>query len=408
MWSWTADERYALAARDQLRALNERMTDGYGDWHYLAERFMRAIPLLVAGGFLSDADIHRTDHLLMLTALGNQDEWWRMRLGTPPLGHRHQGKGTYEFLLVARYLRGQAQPTPALRTLCDRWIGECCTFLDALAAARGDDQDDESCLNNIATIFRYALRPERHAVSPTATPGWWPHAVSLSTITTATAPARAATAKARACTCSRRRRSRPPRARFITAMAGSSGISISCPISSPRRHPNLHFAPVFLQKFDTGPELVAVPPDAGRSIECLPVTDHQFAISNQPPVHYEPAGHMVNAIETWHKLAEAIALNRLPPDAWLRQDCPARRSCARNDAYLMIEGTQGGFRWQGHMQAANCIARFFQAGHVFLVEHLATLLPRQERPLHQRWAQRYAAAADRGEESRSRTFLPSD
>ncbi len=220
MWSWTADERYALVARDQLRALNERMTDGYGDWHYLAERFMRAIPHLVAGGFLTDADVHRTDHLLMLTALGNQDEWWRMRLGAPPLGHRHQGKGTYEFLLIARYLRDQAQPTPALRTLCDRWMGECCAFLDALG--RGPAATTRTTkAASITSPPSSATRSGRSGTrfSPAETPGLSPRAASPCTTTMATAPARAATARARACTCSRRRRSRPQRARFITATA---------------------------------------------------------------------------------------------------------------------------------------------------------------------------------------------
>ncbi|MFI5358383.1 MAG: hypothetical protein ACHQ4G_13710, partial [Opitutales bacterium] len=148
MWSWTADARYALIARDALRALNAGMTNGYGDWHYLAERFLRAVPLLVAGGFLSDEDIARTDHLLLLTARENQHEWWRMTTGRPPLGHRHHGRGTYEFLLLARYLRDQAHANAALRAQCDRWIEECRTFLDALAAACIDDQDDETTLNN--------------------------------------------------------------------------------------------------------------------------------------------------------------------------------------------------------------------------------------------------------------------
>src|SRR5690606_34079013 len=34
-----------------------------------------------------------------------------------------------------------------------------------------------------------------------------------------------------------------------------------------------------------------------------------------------------------------------------------------------IQGYQGGFRWQGHMQAANCIVRFYQGGHVWLVQN---------------------------------------
>src|SRR5690606_18052934 len=146
---------------DALRRLNASMTTGYGDWHYLAERFLRAIPLLIAGGFLNDDDIARTDELLRLTAYGNETEWWRVKVGHPPLGHRHQGKGTYEFLLLARYLRDQCNPSPALRADCDRWIHECCLFMDALARACIDDQDDESTLNNLATLYRYALGQER-------------------------------------------------------------------------------------------------------------------------------------------------------------------------------------------------------------------------------------------------------
>ena len=48
--------RHAVVARDQLRALNERMTDGYGDWHYLAERFMRALTGDNAVRFVQELD----------------------------------------------------------------------------------------------------------------------------------------------------------------------------------------------------------------------------------------------------------------------------------------------------------------------------------------------------------------
>lgn len=368
MWSWTADERYAHVARDQLRALNERMTDGYGDWHYLAERFMRAIPLLAAGGFLSDEDIHRTDHLLMLTALGNQDEWWRMRLGMPPFGHRHQGKGTYEFLLIARYLRDQAHPTPALRTLCDRWISECCTFLDALAAARGDDQDDESCLNNIATIFRYALGQERHAFFTSGNARFVAARCLALHDNNGNGAGQGGYGESQGMYLQQEATIQTAASAFYYGDGELKWILHQLPnLAVPQRYPFLHFAPVFLQKFDTGPELAPVPPAADRNIECLPITDHLFAISNQPPVHYEPAGHMVNAIETW-QLAEAIALNRLPQARGFDK-IVLRGGYERSDAYLMIQGYQGGFRWQGHMQAANCIVRFFQAGHVFLVQN---------------------------------------
>ena len=138
-------------------------------------------------------------------------------------------------------------------------------------------------------------------------------------------------------------------------------------LAVPQRYGFLHFMPVFLQKFDTGPELDPVPPATDRCITCLPVSDHQFAISNHPPEHNEPAGHMVNAPENW-QLAEGITLNRLPQDRGFDKFV-LRAGYTRRDAYLMVQGYQGGFRWQGHMQAANAIVRFFQAGHVWLVQN---------------------------------------
>jgi hypothetical protein len=67
--------------------------------------------------------------------------WWRLRDGNPPLGHRHQGRGTFEFLLLARYLKEQANPNTALRAQCHRWIAESQAYLDALGRAGIDDQD---------------------------------------------------------------------------------------------------------------------------------------------------------------------------------------------------------------------------------------------------------------------------
>ncbi len=368
MWSWTADERYAIVARDQLRALNERMTDGYGDWHYLAERFMRAIPLLVASGLLSDDDIHRTDHLLMLTALGNQNEWWRMREGKPPLGHRHHGKGTFEFLLVARYLREQANPTPALRELCDCWIAECRAFLDGLAAARICDQDDESSLNNIATVFRYALGQERHHFFTSGNARRVAERCLALHDNNGNGAGQGGYGESQGMYLQQEATVQTAASAFYYGDGKLKWILHKMPnLAVPQRYPFLHYAPVFLQKFDTGPELVSVAPDGSRSIECLPITDHQFAISNHPPEHIEFSGHMVNAAETW-QLPESVGLNRLPQARGFDK-IVLRGGYERRDAYLMIQGYQGGFRWQGHMQAANAIVRFFQAGHVFLVQN---------------------------------------
>ena len=368
MWSATGDERYAQVAVDQLRFLNERMTEGYGDWHYLAERFMRAIPLLIASGLLTDADIHRTDHLLMLTALGNQHEWWRMRVGHPPLGHRHQGKGTYEFLLIARYLRDQANPTPALRALCDNWITECCLFLDTLAAARIDDQDDESCLNNIATIFRYALGQERHVFFTSGNARLVAARCLALHDNNGNGAGQGGYGESQGMYLQQEATIQTAASAFYYGDGRLKWILHQLPnLARPQRYPFLQFAPVFVQNFATGPELAPVPPAGDRHIEVLPVTDHQFAISNRPPEHSEPAGHMVNAPENW-QLAEAIALNHLPQARGFDK-IVLRGGYERSDAYLMIQGYQGGFRWQGHMQAANCLVRFFQAGHVWLVQN---------------------------------------
>lgn len=368
MWSWTGDERYALIARDALRWLNERMTDGYGDWHYLGERFMRAVPHLIAGGFLSDAEIARTEHLLMLTAWGNQTEWWRQSHNHPPLGHRHHGKGTYEFLLIARFLRDQANPSPALRAHCDRWIAECRTFLDALASARIDDQDDESTLNNLATLYRYALGEERHAFFTSGNARLVAERAIALHDNNGVGAGQGGYGESQGMYLQQEATIQTACSAFYYGDGELKWILHTLPnLSVPQRYSFLHYAPVFLQKFDTGPELTPVEPPATRGLHVLPVTDHQFAISNRPPEHIEFSGHMVNATETW-QLPEAIGLNRLPQARGFDK-IVLRGGFTRDDAYLMIQGYQGGFRWQGHMQAANAIVRFYQHGHVFLVQN---------------------------------------
>lgn len=368
MWSWTGHARYAEIARDTLCALNERMTTGYGDWHYLAERFMRAIPLLIAGGWLSDEEIARTDRLLLLTALGNADHWWRMRAGTPPLGHRHQGKGTYEFLLLARYLRDQANPTPALRTLCDRWIDECCAFLDGLCRARLEDQDDESSLNNIATVYRYALGQERHDFFTSGNARLVARRCLALHDSNGNGAGQGGYGESQGMYLQQEATVQTACGAFYYGDGELKWILHTLPnLAISQRYYFLHYWPVFLQKFDTGPEVTPVPPPAGRAIEWLPVTDHQFAISNHPPVNVEFSGHMVDALETW-QLPEAVGLNRLPQARGFDK-VVLRDGYTPDGSYLMVQGYQGGFRWQGHMQAANAIVRFFQAGHVWLVQN---------------------------------------
>ncbi len=370
MWSWTGDERYAAIACANLRALNARVGDGYGDWHYLAERFIRAIPILAAGGFLTDAEIARTDGLLLNTALATQDEWWRMRASTPPLGHRHHGRGTYEFLLLARYLRDQARPSPALRSLCERWIAECRTFLDAMTVARLDDQDDESTLNNVAMLYRYALGEERHGFFASgaarlvaerclalhdnngagAGQGGYAEGLPGSTYYQQEATIQvAATA-------------------FYHGDGELKWILQSMPnLSVSQRYCFIQFTPACMQKFDTGPELAPSRPERFRGIQCLPLTDHQQAINTSPPENIEFAGHMVNALETW-QMPEGVGLSRLAQAGGFDK-IVLRGGFGRDDPYILLQGYQGGFRWQGHMQAANCIVRFYQAGHIFLVQN---------------------------------------
>lgn len=368
MWAWTADRRYAEIAVEALRRLNTTMVNGYGDWHYLAERFLRAVPLLMAGGFLTDEEVVQTDRRLLLTALNNQDEWWRMRRGEPPLGHRHHGKGTYEFLLLARYLRDQANPTPALRAQCDRWIAECHAFLDGLARACIDDQDDESTLNNLATLYRYALGEERHEFFTSGNARRVAERCLALHDNNGNGAGQGGYGESQGLYLQQEATEQTACAAFYYGDRHLKWILQTLPnLEIAQRYVFLRYVPVFLQKYDTGPELEAEPPPAEHGVTCLPVTDHQFALSNRPPLHIEPQGHMVNAPETW-ELPEGVGLNRLPQERGFDK-LVLRGGYTRDDVYLLLQGYQGGYRWQGHMQAANCIVRFFQAGHVWLVQN---------------------------------------
>ncbi len=368
MWSWTANERYAQIAVEALRKLNAEMTTGYGDWHYLAERFMRAIPLLIAGGFLTDEEIARTDKLLLQTALGNQDEWWRVKVGHPPLGHRHQGKGTYEFLLLVRYLRDQTNPSPKLVETCDRWIKECYTFLDALARACLDDQDDESTLNNVATLYRYALGQERHDFFTSGNARHVAQRCLALHDNNGNGAGQGGYGESQGMYLQQEATEQTACSAFYYSDGELKWILHTMPnLEVPQRYVFLCYTPVFLQKFATGSHLTPNAPDAEQGVICLPVTDHQLTISNHPPEHVVPEGHMINAPETW-QLPEGVGLNTLPQERGFDK-LALRGGYDRSDTYLLIQGYQGGFRWQGHMQAANCIVRFYQHGHVWLVQN---------------------------------------
>lgn len=369
-WWWTADERYALVARDSLRALNDQIGDSYGDWHYLAERVLRALPLLTAAGYLSDADIARTDELLLNTALGTQNDWWRMRHDQPPFGHRHHGKGTYEFLLLARYLRDHANPNPEVRALCDQWISECCTYLDAVGRARIDDQDDESTLNNLANLFWYALGEERYDFFESGNARLITERVLAlhDNIGTGAGQGGYGEGLAGAMYFQQEATVQIASSAFYYQDGELKWILEHLPnLSVPQRYGFLHFAPVFVHKFDTGSELPAIEPSTLRGIKVLPVTGHQYAINVNPPENVEYSGHMVNALETWQR-AEGIDFNRLPQERGFDK-MVFRGGFQRHDPYLILQGYQGGYRWQGHMQAANCIVRFAQAGHLFLIQN---------------------------------------
>ena len=376
-YTWTGDRRYGLYARDCLRKLNSLVEESYGDRHYYLERLIRAVTILTAGGLLESADLLRTDQLLLHTAVGQQDMWWRKRDDRPPLGHRHHGKGTYEFYLMAQYLRWQAQPNQAAQALSDRWLQESRTFLDGFARAGFDDQDDDTTMNNLATLFWYALGEERFEFFESgnarriaeraialhdnkgagAGQGGYTEAYlnMLYIQLEATIPV-AATAFY----------DQDPRLKWILKKLPNLDV----PIAGGRL---FYYYPIFMHKFDTGDELPAEPPDDLAGLRVLSLAPYQVSLNEDPPLHLEPAGHLVNAPETW-LLPEGIAKNSLPGGKGFDK-IVARPGYEPDDAYLLLQGYQGGFRWQGRNRGANCIVRFSQYGHIFLVQNTSRLSP---------------------------------
>ncbi len=370
LYAWTGDRRYGEHARDCLRVLNRLYDTSYGDWHYAVEKIARAAIWLSAGGLLDDADVLRTDQLLLGTAIGTQHMWWRMSSGQPPLGHRHHGKGTYAFLVQARYLLDHAELNAPARALCERWVGECQDFLDALVRARVDDQDDESTLNNLSTLVWYALGEERFDLFESGNAwliaqralaahdnmgagagieGYGEGLLGAMYYHQEASPLVAASA-------------------FYYQDAQLKWIRQRLPhLEEPLRLDGWSLSPLFMHKFDTGDELPPAPPARLTGLRRLPISPYQMRIMRDPPIHIEPRGHFVDRPETWRPqggvgrtaLDEARAFDKLV----------LRGGFDPGDPYLLLQGYHGGYRWQGSVHALNAIVRFSQAGHIFLIQN---------------------------------------
>lgn len=370
LYAWTGDERYALFARDCLREMNARVEHGYGDWHYLIERVVRAMIWLTAGGFLDEADIWRTDSLIFGTTYETQNMWWRKRSGDPPLGHRHQGKGTFMFYQQARYLREQARPNAAARQLCERWLAECREFLDALARARADDQDDDTSLNNLTTMVWYALGEERYEFFESGN---------------------ARLCAERAVAVHDNMGAGAGLAGYGEGIAGwqyfqeEAWILVAASalyyedgelksvweqmplLRNPLRHIYWSLSPSFMHKFDLGQEVAAQPPKRLLGLRRLPLSPYQIQITTNPPEHIEPLGHFVDKPETW-LLQGGLRPNTLPAERTFDK-LVLRKSFAPHDPYLLLQGYHQPYRWQGALHAVNAIIRFSQGGHIFLIQN---------------------------------------
>ncbi|MCC7353361.1 MAG: hypothetical protein IT330_06340 [Anaerolineae bacterium] len=370
LYAWTGDARYAEFACACLREMNSRVIHSYGDWHYLIERVVRAMLWLTAGGFLDEADVLRTDELIFGTTYETQDMWWRKRDGKPPLGHRHQGKGTFMFYQQARYLREQANPNAEAARLCDRWLSECREFMDALARARADDQDDDTSLNNLTTLVGYALGEERFEFFESgnarlcaeraiavhdnmgAGAGLAGYGEGLSGAMYYQEEAWILTAAA---------------ALYYQDGELKSAWEQLRLLRNPLKYIYWSLSPVFMHKYDPGPEVAAKPPHRLLGLRRLPLSAYQIGITTRPPEHIEPMGHNVDKPETW-MLQGGLGPNRLPAGRTFDK-IVLRKSFAPHDPYLLLQGYNQPYRWQGALHATNAIVRFSQGGHIFLIQN---------------------------------------
>ena len=375
-YAWTGDVRYGLYARDCLLRMNEQHAGGYGDWHYNIERIARAVPWLSAGGLLDDTPegnhsaVLRTDELLLGTATGTQHMWWRMKDGRPPLGHRHHGKGTFAFYQVVRYLLDHAVLNEAARQLCERWAAECREFLDALARARVDDQDDESTLNNQSTLVWYALGEERFdlfesgnallmaqraiGVHDNLGAGAGVEGYGEGLLGAMYMPQEAGILVG-ACA-------------FYYQDGQLSWIRQHMPnLQTPLRWDGWSLSPPFMHKFDTGAELVAQPPERFLGLHVLPISPYQAELVHHSPLRLHNEGHFVEAPEVWQAQG-GVGTTTLPAERMF--DKLVARGAFEHDApYLLLQGYHGGYRWQGSMHSVNAFVRFSQFGHIFLIQN---------------------------------------
>ena len=370
MYAWTGDPRYADFSRACLREMNRRVAHSYGDWHYLIERVVRAMLWLTAGGFLDGADIRRTDELIFGTTYETKDMWWRKRDGKPPMGHRHQGKGTFMFYQQARYLREQARPNEAAARLCEQWMAECREFLDALARARADDQDDDTSLNNLTTLVWYALGEERFEFFESGNARLCAErAIAVhDNMGAGAGPAGYGEGLAGAMYYQEE-------AWILTAAAAlyyqdgelRSAWERLRLLKSPLKYIYWSLSPVFIHKFDPGPEVVAKPPQRLLGLQRLPLSAYQIELTTHPPEHLEPMGHYVDKPETWI-LQGGLGPNKLPGERTFDK-LVLRKGFAPEDPYLLLQGYNQPYRWQGALHATNAIVRFSQGGHIFLIQN---------------------------------------
>ncbi|MFP4442197.1 MAG: hypothetical protein ACLFST_03680 [Spirochaetia bacterium] len=369
-FAWTGDRRFGEYGAECLRRVNRRMEHSYGDRHYRMERVIRGLPWLVSGGFLTPEEIHRTQELLLGMQTGSEDAWWRKTTGEPPLGHRHHAKGTFEFLLISHYLLEQSNPDDHVRVLCERWIRECRVFLDALAAAGHDDQDDETTLNTIGTIFWYALGEERYGFFQTGEAlRTARRAIALhDNMNTAAGPGGYAESLLGAFYMQQEALIPAAASAFWYGDSELKWLLKNFPnLDPPARGGFWAFSPIFMHKFDTGPELPDKKPEEMSGIHLFEPAPYQRTLCRNPPEHIEPLGHFTDAPETW---LFAAGIGPLQENGKKYFDKVVyRRGFDYTDPYLLLQGYQGGFRWQGHMQGANCITRFSQEGHILLMQN---------------------------------------
>ncbi|MCC7355026.1 MAG: hypothetical protein IT330_14875, partial [Anaerolineae bacterium] len=327
-------------------------------------------PWLCAGGFLDEADILRTEQLLLGTAIGTQDAWWRKRDGSLPLGQRHQVKGTYAFYHQARYLREQANPNEAARWLCDRWLAECREYLDAVAQACTEDEDHDATLHSVATLFWYALGEERYEFFESGNArlaaehalAWHDNMGAAAGVSgyaegmpgSMYLPFEAKTAVAG---CA-----------FYYQDGRYKGIQERMPhLKAPLRVDTWSCSPVFMHKFDTGPELVSAEPEGFTGLRVLPILPYHYEICLHPPEYIEYLGHSVDGPETWLRAVGVGDVN-LPRERGFHR-LVFRDNFNPTGTFLLLQGYQGSWRWQGQMHGANGIVRFNQAGHIFLIQN---------------------------------------